>query len=1003
VRPALLSRSATALLTLVAFGLRVHDLGAQSLWYDEAFSDWLARQDLGAITARTAADIHPPLYYYLLHFWLQLTGESEFALRYLSLLGAVLLVPAVYLLAAWSVGRWRGSALAPALAAALVAIAPAWVWYGQEARMYSLVTLAGALAMAIFAGLLTGRAPRSARSGCLAALLALDVVAIYVHFYAIFLLVVQGVALVVWWGARASVEPRPHPDPQAGTPLPEGEGILSPLGASPLSLWERGTRLRVGVRARPSEPVLAVALTLVLAGAAFLPWAGFALTRLEMDTSYYAGELPAATVARQTLALFGGGHSLPEEAGLALAGLMLALGVLGVTALYRRGGGFAAAMLGLYLLMPPVLLYVISFNRPKFHPRYLLLAEPPLFVLAAVGLAVLLAPVVSRRFPVLWAGRKPPGAPASHLTVAAGGARPALEFVQGLAGAVTLLALVAGSLAGVAAIGDPAVARDDWRSVAAYLRAHVGPEDGIVLMSGHAGPALAYYYPDGVWVPVPEEPTLSTQSVIGYSFAGTLNALAKEKRRLWLLRWQADVVDPNDYAGELLAAKSQRLPVDRTFAGIDLQLWTLPSGVEFESAPRVQYPREVNYDRRVKLIGYDLAAPELPSGETLRATLYWQALARLDADYKLALRLKDADGHFWGRADRRPAQYFFPSTRWRPGEVIFGKVDLAVPPGTPPGDYTLEAELYTEAAEGNRGLSFLDAAGAPAGTAAPLGSVRVTPAAQPALPPPAVRLQARLGAVSLAGAGPAPAPLLQGDRLTLAAQWEAAGAPGADLNVVARLARPEGGAVAERRFPLGGPGYPTSRWPAGARVAGQYDLLVPADAPAGMLLVQLGLAEGAAAPAQFATVYPISVRVRPRQTVLPPMQRRVDLEWPALGTLAGYDLDRTTAAPGDTVLLTLYWVARRPVTAAYTVFAHLLDGGNQLRGQHDSPPNGGQTPTTGWAPGEAVVDRHPIPIKPDTPKGSLQIEVGLYDAATGERLRLADGTDHAILGTIELK
>ena len=58
---------------------------------------------------------------------------------------------------------------------------------------------------------------------------------------------------------------------------------------------------------------------------------------------------------------------------------------------------------------------------------------------------------------------------------------------------------------------------------------------------------------------------------------------------------------------------------------------------------------------------------------------------------------------------------------------------------------------------------------------------------------------------------------------------------------------------------------------------------------------------------------------------------------------------------------------------------------------------------TGWAPGEVVVDRHPIPIKPDAPKGSLQIEVGLYDAASGERLKLAGGADHVILGAIELK
>jgi hypothetical protein len=52
------------LLTLLGLGLRLYRLDAQSLWYDEGFSVYLARMGLGEITARTAADNQPPLYYY---------------------------------------------------------------------------------------------------------------------------------------------------------------------------------------------------------------------------------------------------------------------------------------------------------------------------------------------------------------------------------------------------------------------------------------------------------------------------------------------------------------------------------------------------------------------------------------------------------------------------------------------------------------------------------------------------------------------------------------------------------------------------------------------------------------------------------------------------------------------------------------------------------------------------------------------------------------------------
>ena len=80
-RVALLSLILLFLIVLLGLGLRLYGLDAQSLWYDEGFSVYLARMDLGEITARTAADIQPPLYYYLLHGWIQIFGDGEWAVR----------------------------------------------------------------------------------------------------------------------------------------------------------------------------------------------------------------------------------------------------------------------------------------------------------------------------------------------------------------------------------------------------------------------------------------------------------------------------------------------------------------------------------------------------------------------------------------------------------------------------------------------------------------------------------------------------------------------------------------------------------------------------------------------------------------------------------------------------------------------------------------------------------------------------------------------------------
>ena len=69
----------TAVVTRLLF------LGDHSLWVDELFSLKYARLNLHDLLSEVAAnDNHPPLYYVLLHFWVQAFGASEFALRSLS-------------------------------------------------------------------------------------------------------------------------------------------------------------------------------------------------------------------------------------------------------------------------------------------------------------------------------------------------------------------------------------------------------------------------------------------------------------------------------------------------------------------------------------------------------------------------------------------------------------------------------------------------------------------------------------------------------------------------------------------------------------------------------------------------------------------------------------------------------------------------------------------------------------------------------------------------------
>ena len=115
----------------------------------------------------------------------------------------------------------------------------------------------------------------------------------------------------------------------------------------------------------------------------------------------------------------------------------------------------------------------------------------------------------------------------------------------------------------------------------------------------------------------------------------------------------------------------------------------------------------------------------------------------------------------------------------------------------------------------------------------------------------------------------------------------------------------------------------------------------------------------------------------------------------------------TQLRPGTTIYADLFWQADATVPTDLTVFVHLL--GNQFNpatggpvwAGHDSPPAGGQYPTSWWTAGVSLRDRHPLELPADLPPGDYQLEIGLYDAQ-GERLPTAgaqaDPAQRRILG-----
>jgi uncharacterized membrane protein len=189
-----------AVLLVVALGavLRIYRIGAQPLWVDEATSLRFARGSLAQLWSWSSLvdPGNPPLYYSLLHGWLAF-GDGEASLRLLSTLFGVLTIPLVYAL-----GRTIRDHRLGIVGALLFAISPFQVWYSQEARGYSLLTLGATLAMVGVAYLL--RHPE--RSGSvreagwpLLAYVVGTTVALLAHNTAVFLPIGANVLMLGWW------------------------------------------------------------------------------------------------------------------------------------------------------------------------------------------------------------------------------------------------------------------------------------------------------------------------------------------------------------------------------------------------------------------------------------------------------------------------------------------------------------------------------------------------------------------------------------------------------------------------------------------------------------------------------------------------------------------------------------------------------------------------------------------------------------------------------------
>jgi len=244
---------------------------------------------------------------------------------------------------------------------------------------------------------------------------------------------------------------------------------------------------------------------------------------------------------------------------------------------------------------------------------------------------------------------------------------------------------------------------------------------------------------------------------------------------------------------------------------------------------------------------------------------------------------------------------------------------------------------------------------------------------------------------------PIPNTLKPGDSLTITLYWQSLDEMNQDYSVFVHLLDETELIVAQRDMYPGQGLYPTNLWSTGDVIANRYVLILPETAFApNQTQLEVGLYDFATGERLLAygpngeflgdnaRFHEIEIMPQSEAEVPNP----VNFNFGNRIALIGYDMDRRTASPGETIHLMLYWQGLAEMKEDYSVFTHVLGEENRIWAQKDSWPKGGDAPTSTWEPGQTIGDEYELVIHPDTPPDVYDVEIGLYLAETGDRLRI---------------
>jgi mannosyltransferase len=750
-RPALSwTRWALVMLIVVSFAVRLYALGAKSLWSDEGLTLRRAEQPLSLVFQNLnlipldpnyydgsqeegevvlSPDLHPPLYFLMMHLWIRVAGQSEFALRFPSVLAATLVLPLLYALARKLLDEEAGF-----WAALLGAFSPFYLWYAQEARMYTWVVV---LSLASVCALLPLLRNRPRRRGY-AVYAAVTAALLYTHYSGFLLLAFE----VVVYGV---------------------------------------CRLR-------KRPWIILVVLAVLA-VALVPLVPYVWRTLQMPGIFALEYRPLHLILAEAWSSFSLGLRVQVIQPLWQTAPFLLVSAVGLVSLVLSRRKEAWMICLGYLLLPILALYGLSLVRPSYmNPRHLMVVSPAWELMMAQGLVtlrrrywpglvILLGCVLALRG---WADYD---IFTSH-SMWKDDIRGAVQYIEERArpgDAIVLHHSVIrltfdyyydGPYPEIVipsyhrAYDKPALRETAQEEFAAWAQAYdriwflYGPpptffprdvlpdwaDDNLFKVEGRSFEAWWTYvavaaYDDAppLFDVLPEgidslDVDFGELRLVGFNAP---QAAAGENG--WLqFYWQVEgdlpdepltlAVRLRDEAGEVWLERAEqvlpyypqaawpddrivmtefRLPLPGDLPPIEYAVEIEPVGLGggvaagrlavVRPGTRDAAPRpKARFSGGLELLSGELAGDRFRAGYPLVGSLSWRTAAAPDADYRLWIRLTDLFGREVARREMAPSAAEFPTSAWLPDDRVAGRLALALPADLKGGIYRVQVGLADE-------------------------------------------------------------------------------------------------------------------------------------------------------------------------------------------------------------------------------------------------------------------------------------------------------------------